>query len=51
VVELGTLAKKEEGGSYAHFESCADPLKYPILLIDIYIHIEKQRELEYQQIS
>lgn len=26
-----------------HFESCVDPLKFPILPIDMYIDVEKQR--------
>ena len=39
---------KQEPGSYAHFESVLDPLKHPILPIDMYLDVEKQRELEYQ---
>ena len=30
-------------GSYSHFESCLDPLKFPILPIDMYLDVEKHR--------
>lgn len=35
-------------GSYSHFETCIDPLKYPILSIDMYLDVEKQRQFAYQ---
>lgn len=35
--------------SYAHFESCQNPLSHLILPIDLYLDIEKQRESEYLQ--
>ena len=38
--ELHNL-KKQEHGSYSHFESCQDPLKHPILPIDMYLDVEK----------
>ena len=31
-------------GTYAHFETCIDPLKFPILPIDMYLDVEKQRQ-------
>mmetsp|Transcript_41473 Transcript_41473/g.63282 ORF Transcript_41473/g.63282 Transcript_41473/m.63282 type:complete len:265 (+) Transcript_41473:3233-4027(+) len=46
LLELKSLAKQETG-MYQHFESCLDPLKHPILPIDMYLDIEKQREFEY----
>jgi hypothetical protein len=44
--ELAKLSKQEQG-SYSHFESCQDPLKHPILPIDMYLDVEKQREYEF----
>ena len=34
-------------GSYSHFESCLDPLKFPILPIDMYLDVEKRRQYTY----
>ena len=42
---VGILKKlqTQDLGTYAHFETCIDPLKYPILPIDMYLDVEKQR--------
>lgn len=39
--------RTQEQGSYEHFESVQDPLKHPILPIDIYLDVEKHREYEF----
>jgi hypothetical protein len=38
--ELAKLSKQIHG-TYNHFESCQDPLKHPILPIDMYLDVEK----------
>ena len=47
VDELNKL-QTQESGKYDHFESSIDPLKHPILPIDMYLDVEKQREFEHQ---
>jgi hypothetical protein len=37
----------QDPGSYAHFESTLDPLKNPILPVDMYLDVEKSRQFTY----
>ena len=39
--EILQQLQKQEHGSYAHFESVQDPLRHPIIPIDVYLDVEK----------
>ena len=48
LVDILQQYKQQEVGNYAHFESVQDPLRHPILPIDVYLDVEKHREFEFQ---
>ena len=48
LVDILNQLQTQVEGTYTHFESVQDPLKFPIIPIDVYLDVEKQREFEFQ---
>ena len=41
---LLTSLQGEKGPSYAHFETSFDVQKFPIIPVDLYLEVERQRD-------